>query len=285
MRDIQDLRHALHDQSTAGAGHINLAAIRSRGRQIRRRRHAVAGTAILAAFGLIAPIVPNFFDGASNSGQVAAISPAATPSFLGGVAETGVVFHTPNHRYDVVLGFVGPQDQPAFTVAFRDAATSVVTPWDMVILQRGSDGGFAGKHLNDRAHQFHSSQLLLEPGRLLDVGVFSGPAQRITVTSEGRTSDATVHTNSETGWTLFWVVRDAKPLPPEAYTTERGYTGPESITVTAYSADGNALGTATSSGASRPDLSRIGGAVTNPRDNAPEDVDPTPSVSATSEPN
>ncbi|GAA1863941.1 hypothetical protein [Asanoa iriomotensis] len=280
MRDIQDLRRALHEESAVVPSHIDLAAVRRRGHHLQRRRHVVTATALLAAVALAVPVASALIESGSTGGQVVASSPGAGPDFLGGGVETGAVLRaTDGREYDIVLGFLGTRDDAMFTVAFRDSATSSVVPWDMVSLPRAPDGDIAGKRPGDPSHRFYSAQLLLEPGRLLDLGIFSGPARGITVASEGKTSDATVAVNSATGWTLFWVVRDAKPLPPEAYTTERGYTGPESITVTAYGADGTAAGTATSSGAARADLSRIGGGVQNPRDHEPADDNPAPNAS------
>ncbi|WP_203715004.1 hypothetical protein [Asanoa siamensis] len=214
-----------------------------------------------------------------------AISPTDGPAFLGESVDTGAVLTAGRNEYAVVFGLAGTRENPALTVAFRDSATSMVVSWDTTVLSRAADGNISGKRPDHSSHRFDSSQLPLGPGKLLDVGVFSGSAQRITVGSEGKTSDAAIIANGETGWTLFWVVRDGKPLPQEAYLTAHGYSGPGSITVTAYAAGGNVLGTATSKGpVVGEELSRLGGRVQAPIDDEgrPTNSDPEPAISTPS---
>jgi hypothetical protein len=70
------------------------------------------------------------------------------------------------------------------------------------------------------------------------MGVYSRQAARISVASAGQPTDAHLVALSPNGWTLFWVRRDAAPLPDGAGTTEIPYQGPEQVTLTAYAADG-----------------------------------------------
>jgi hypothetical protein len=139
----------------------------------------------------------------------------------------------------------------------------------MIEVPRGGGGSFATK---GQTWQFYSSQLPLTAGRVLDVGIYSGSAHRITVASEGHTSDAHVMENAATGWTFFWVQRTAKPLPADANVGSQEYQGPERLTITAYDAEGRTLHTVTGG-------FHTGNRAQNPRDHGPDPQgSPTPGV-------
>jgi hypothetical protein len=291
MRDITDLRNAL-DAETA---HLSVAIgpdqIRRRARSLRARRLATMTTVGLLALAVIA--VPAIvFSSASSpvnvGGPAPTIDPSAAatcepalskpdmpaPTALGQFAVTGVVLDAPSlgTTFTVEFGLTGAAAQPGYVIAFRDQLTGASRDWDMTTLLPGP-GGFRGKRVGDPPLQYFSSQLILGPNRVLDLGVYAHSAQRITVASEGHAVDAQVLPNAETGWTLFWAVRDAAPLPPEATTTTINYDGPEKITIAAFDGAGNPLHTTTMG-------IGVGVSVQNPRDHTPTPptVDPSPTI-------
>ncbi|MGW0435760.1 hypothetical protein ACWDV4_24870 [Micromonospora sp. NPDC003197] len=221
-----------------------------------------------------------------TSGDVGQVSggPACRPLFpdhqedeiagLGPLVETGATLDAPNvnARYDVLIGLIGTRDQPSFVVAFRDPHTGAIQVWDTSRFGRDPSGDLAGKRDGDPPHQFFSSQLALGPNSVLDVGLYSRTAHRITVTSEGHAADAETTRNAETGWTLFWVQRSAKPLPPDRFTTSGEYQGPERVTITAYGTTGQPQHI-------DPGGPHVGGSVQNPRDGSPPET-VTPSATA-----
>ncbi|MFD0970386.1 hypothetical protein [Plantactinospora endophytica] len=246
-----------------------------------------AAAAVVAAVGVV-PVVMTVGGSSPASdavGQVSGASPCPTLSSdnpggelqtLGPLVETGATLDAPNldARYDVLIGLVGTRDQPGFVVAFRDRHTRVVQVWDNHGLGRDSSGDFAGKRAGEPAHQFFSAQLALGPDRVLDVGLYSRAAHRITVSSEGHPTDAESTRNTATGWTFFWVQRSARPLPPDRFTSPGDYQGPEKVTVAAYDAAGRPQHT--DSGGPH-----VGGGVQNPRDGSPSaQVTPSPTAPA-----
>jgi hypothetical protein len=276
MRDINDLRHALDAETADLTVHLPADLIRRRARRVRMRQASVvAAAAVLAVAALAVPTVL-LSDGSSPgydaAGQMPQVPwcPAPSPSdsipSLGPLVETGVTLDAPNvnTRYDVLLGLTGTRDQPGFVIAFRDRHTGMVEPWDTTVLGRGAKGDFPGKRAGDPAHQFQSSQLTLGPKSVLDVGLYSRAAHRITVTSQGRATAARTALNAATGWTFFWAQRAAAPLPPGHNTTPDEYHGPEQLTLTAYDADGRPQHTVKGG-------FDIGHNVQNPRDHQPSD--------------
>lgn len=286
MRDIDDLRHALDAETADLTVHIPTDQIRRRARGVRTRQASVlAAAAVLAVLALAVPTIllaggsSPAFDAVGPMSQAPGCpTPPPTDSertvaSLGPLVDTGVTLDAPNvnTRYDVLLGLIGTRDQPGFVIAFRDRHTGTVEFWDTTVLARDPNGDFPGKRAGDPAHQFQSSQLTLGPNSVLDVGLYSRAAHRITVTSEGRTTEAGTARNVATGWTFFWVQRAATPLPPGRDTTPEEYHGPEQLTLTAYDAAG------------RPQHSVTGGRhvghnVQNPRDHRPSDEGTLPTT-------
>ncbi|MCM0674044.1 hypothetical protein NCC78_04915 [Micromonospora phytophila] len=164
----------------------------------------------------------------------------------------------------MLIGLEGTRDQPGFIVAFRDQETAAVQVWDTLGFGRESNGDIAGKRAGDPAYQFLSSQLALGPNKVLDIGLYTRAAHRITVTSEGHATDAHIAKNAATGWTFFWVQRSARPLPTDRFATPEHYRGPEQVTVTAYDGAGRPQHTATGG-------PLVGGSVQNPRDGSPSE--------------
>lgn len=112
----------------------------------------------------------------------------------------------------------------------------------------------------------------ISANRVLDVGIYSGMAHRITVASEGRTSEAHVAHDPANRRTFFWVQRTARPLPADANVGPREYQGPERLTITAYDSAGHLQHTVTGG-------FHTGNRIQNPRDNGPEPHgSPTPGV-------
>jgi hypothetical protein len=225
VRNTDDLRHALAAETAHLTVHIPIQTVRRRARGIRVRRSAtvaVAGT--VAALAVAAPIVllrggPSTY----NVPQPPAAPPTCpttppasprVPETLGPLAETGSVLDAAGAvSYDVLIGLEGTRDEPVFVIAFRDRNTGEVEVWQMVGLLRGRGGDLPSKTGGAPYYQFLSDQLTLGPRRVLDVGLYTRTAHRITVASEGRESDADTALNAPTGWTLFWVERSAAPVP------------------------------------------------------------------------
>lgn len=288
MRDTDDLRRALSAETAHLTVHIPVQAIRRRARGVRVRRSAtVAVAGGLAVLAVAAPIVllrgGSAADGAPlrpaappTCPTTPAASPSASPGVpetLGPLADTGSVLDAAGGvSYDVLIGLQGTREQPTFVIAFRNRNTGAVEVWQMVGLLRGEEGDLPSKMGGDPHYQFLSDQLTLEPRRVLDVGLYTRTAHRITVASEGRETDAETALNTPTGWTLFWVERSAAPVPPVYNTTAEAYTGPEVPTLTAYDANGRTQHTVTGG-------VFVGNRVQNPRDHQPdteESPSPTP---------
>jgi hypothetical protein len=290
MRDVDDLRRALDAETADLTIHISADVIRRRARNVRMRQASVMAAAVLA---VAAPAVPTVLlaGGSSPSYDIAAPmskEPCPTPVHsvwqrsapsIGPLVETGVTLDAPNlnTRYDVLLGLIGPRDQPGFVIGFRDRDTGVVEFWDTTGLSRGPNGDFAGKRAGDPTHRFQSSQLTLGPHEVLDVGLYSRAAHRITVASEGRATDARTTRSAATGWTFFWARRTAAPLPPNHNTTAEEYRGPERLTLTAYDAADGPQHTVTGG-------YHIGHHVQNPRDDGPSGGATPPTTGATCPP-
>lgn len=284
MRDIDDLRRGLAAETADVTFHVSADVIRRRARGIRiRQATTIAGAAALAVAALAVPTVL-LVDGASPASDDAAQVPSASgcpprptndpdsaTRSLGPLVETGAILDAPNvnTRYDVLFGLTGTRDQPAFVIAFRDRQRGTVRTWDTTGLLRDPNGDVAGKQAGDPTHRFQSSQLALGPNSVLDVGLYSRTAHRITVESEGHAKDAETTPNAATGWTLFWVRRDAAPLPPDHASSAEEYRGPEQVKLTAYDAAGRPENTVTSG-------TFVGHYVQNPRDDWPaEEAAPT----------
>ncbi|WP_148086454.1 hypothetical protein [Micromonospora sp. HM5-17] len=280
MRDIHELRHALKAETTDLAVHISPDLVRHRARRIRIRQRTVAAAAVVAvAAGAVTTVT--LASGASPAFEVAGPPPASTPpcpspqvgptgevNDVGQLVDTGAVLDAANTntRYDVLIGLVGTREPHSFVVAFRNQKTGTVDMWDTTLVSRDRNGDLPGKRTGDPSRQFFSSQLALGPDEVLDVGFYTRTAHRITVTSEGDTTDAATSRDTATGWTLFWAQRRATPLPPERHTVPEFYQGPEQVTLTAYDADGRPQHTVTGGPG-------VGGSVHNPRDASP--VGPT----------
>jgi hypothetical protein len=289
MTDIEYLRQAMHAETTDLPMRMPVDRIHRRARGLLAVRIAAVG----AAFALVvsAAAVPAFalFDraGSTGGGQVGggqvggplpASSSACDPALgsegtwglLGPPVDTGSSIEGPDQqRYDVVIALTGERDDPWFTVAFRNQRTGHTRAWDMIEVPRGSRGDFAGK---GRTWYFQSSQLPLSGGRVLDAGIYSRAAHRITVASEGRVSEARISHNAATGLTFFWVERTTRPLPADANVGPQEYEGPERLTITAYDAAGQPQHTVTGG-------FNTGNHTQNPRDNSPDPhATPTPGV-------
>lgn len=297
MKDIDDLRHALAAETADLAVHLPPETIRRRARRLRVRRSAgIAAAGALAVVALATPTV--LLNGGSGYQAAGPMPPASEPAcptpadphgkitWLGPLVETGVTLDAPhvNARYDVLLGLLyapvyaspgSDQQLPGygFVIAFRDQKTGAVQNWDMLGLGRDPNGDFPGKRPGDPGHQFQSSQLTLGPNSVLDVGLYSRSAQRITVASEGRATEARTAQNAATGWTFFWVRRDAAPLPEGHNTTPVEYTGPEQLTITAYDVAGKVQHSVTGG-------FHVGHHAQNPRDHQPVEESTAPATTA-----
>jgi hypothetical protein len=222
--------------------------------------------------------------GAAPSQSAPSLTPSTSPSpslrmctesskmtltWLGQLVDTGVVLDAPNlgTRFEILMGFYGTVEQPVFAIVFRDLTLNCDEPWHNVGLLRATDGDLPGKRGGAGVFQFLSQQLDFGPRDVLDLGFYTRSAARVTVTSEGRESEAHTAVNTETGWTFFWVRRNAARLPDGYNTTPVPYTGPEVPTLTAYDQAGQVQHTVTGG-------TFVGGGVQNPRDNSP---DPLPS--------
>jgi hypothetical protein len=289
MKNIDELRRALDAETADVAVHLPADAIRRRARGIRTRRAAAISGATVFAVAALAVPVALAGGGPGASHEVGGQLPLATacpsestgtegkdgagsaPFSLGPVVGTGVTLEAPDvgSRYEVVLALTGTRDDPGFVIGFRDPNAGVVEPWDTTVLARDQNGDFPGKYPGDPSFQFYSGQLALGPNRVLDVGLYTRAADRITVASEGRATEARTERNAAIGWTFFSVERTARPLPPDANTTPEEYQGPERLTITAYDAAGHVQHSVTGG-------FHLGHSVQNPRDHQPVDDPTTP---------
>ncbi|MEU5939050.1 hypothetical protein ABZ807_07635 [Micromonospora sp. NPDC047548] len=282
MSDLDDFRKAMRAETANLSLHITPDGIRRRARGIRATRLGTATAAVaLAASALAVPgymLVGNEQGGQLQAGSLPTLSSPACPtpslgegaSLPSSTVETGINIEGPDRKqFTVVLALTGNPDDVLFTIAFRDKQTGYTVPWDMVGISRGPGESFSAK---GKTWHFQTGQLPLEAGRVVDVGIYSGVASRITVASEGRSSDAHLTQAAVNDWTFFWAVRSAKPLPPEANNGPKEYVGPERLTITAYDSTGRIKHTVTGG-------FHTGNRVQNPRDNSGEPhATPTPGV-------
>jgi len=246
--NVDEFRRVLHADDELGA-QIPVERIRRRVRQIRARRGAGV-TATLAVVVAVVAMLAVTLPGRSAGEQAGVPSGTATtcpsPTFASPVPEvdftpidTGVVVAAGNGtQYHVTLGVTGPVEDPFLTVEYRDPTGRLADAGTQMEIGPHPGGDFSGKYTADPTHRFLSVQLPLGPHSVLDMGVYSRPAARISVASAGQPTDAQVRAFPATGWTLFWVRRDAAPLPEGAKSTQTPYQGPEQVTLTAYAAGG-----------------------------------------------
>jgi hypothetical protein len=276
MRNIDDLRQALAAESAGVVIQVSPERVRRRARAVRTRRNAT----VVGLLAVVAMAVPGVLlvgrpilapgSGASCPTSAATGEPDAKPSGEPGTQldqsiGTGVLIPVPERhtQVEVVIKLVGTVQQPAFVVGFCDLNDSAVRwPTTIMYLARAPDGTISGKYDSDPHFRFFSSQVALGPDDVLDAGVYAGSAGRVTVTSEGRESDAATAHSDASGWTLFWVRRVAAPLPPGYNSTPVTYTGPEVLTLTAYDGSGRVQDTVTGG-------FLVGNQVQDPRDNLP----------------
>jgi hypothetical protein len=208
--------------------------IRRRARQIRARRISavtVTVAAVVAAVSTLAVTLPG-----RSAGQQAGAPSDDCPISTAALIDTGVVVEATNGtQYHVILGVT---DDSFLTVAYRDATGGLACATTEIEIGPHPGGDFSGKNTQDPTHRFLSVQVRLGPHSVLDMGVYSRPAARISVASAGQPTDAHLQAPSATGWTLFWVRRDAAPLPDCAKSSQTPYQGPEQVTLTAFAADG-----------------------------------------------
>jgi hypothetical protein len=228
---------------------IPVERIRRRARQIRARRGAgvtVALAVVVAVVATLAVTLPGRSAGqqAGTPSDAATNCPSSTaapmvPQVDLAPIDTGVVVPAGDGtQYHVILGLTGPTEDPFLTVGYRDPTGGLLDAGTQIEIGPHPGGDFSGKHTADPTHRFLSVQVPLGPHSVLDMGVYSRSAARISVASADQPSDAHLQTLPATGWTLFWVRRDAAPLPEGAKSTQTPYQGPEQVTLTAYAADG-----------------------------------------------
>jgi hypothetical protein len=293
MRSINELRRGLDAETADLVVDIPLEVIRTRVRRVRMRRATrIAVGAALTVAAMVTPVLilgrgtapqptvaappsASTSESACPTPSAASPLPAGAPLEVGGglgpFVSTGVTFDAPNlnTQFDVLVGISGTRDTPVFTIGFRNRNTGQTEPWDGTVLARDAQGDLPGRTADGVARRFFSVQLILGPNRVLDVGFYTRAPQRVTVTSENRPTDAEISLNVETGWSLFWAVRDAAPLPPDYNMSQVVYDGPENVTLTAYNAAGNVEYTVTGG-------VFVGNRVQNPRDNSPTHVPSSP---------
>jgi hypothetical protein len=272
VRDINDLREALDAETADLAVHVPTERIRRRAHRLRVRQHTLIAAAAVLTVGALA--VPTLVfaggsgAGAGAGGQVPQASGCAPPPpdpgiqarpeySLGPYADTGVILDAPevNRRFDVLIGLIGVKQDPGFVIAFRDRRTGDVQEWDTTGLHRSPKGDISSKYDSDPTRRFYSQQLVLGPKTVLDMGIYTRSASKITVASEGRSTPAATARNTATGWTFFWVRRSAAPSRDGR------------LTLTAYDAAGRKVHSVTGG-------MMVGLNVQNPRDHWPTGDDP-----------
>lgn len=271
MPDIEYLRRAMRAETSDLPMHLTVDAIRRRARGLRARRTAaVAGACVL----ITAVAVPAYALHSGQTGQRPAhplptsdssecqAVPPDPFSYREAWIDTGAsIKGADGQQYEVLFtGFSQLKSDATLAVVFVNQKTNRRSIMGLTEAGRHADGEFiVDGSAGTQRYRLLSNQLALGPDRVLDFGIYSRAADRITVASEGRRSPAQVRV-SEDGWTMFWVVRNAKPLPKDADTGPREYTGPERLTITAYDNQGRVLDTVTGG-------FRIGRYTQNPRDN------------------
>jgi hypothetical protein len=236
---------------------IPVERILRRARQIRARRIPGVTVTVAAVIATVSTLALTL-----SAGQQAGAPSEDCPISTAAPIDTGVVVEAANGtQYHVILGVT---EDSFLTVAYRDAAGGLACATTQIEIGPHPGGDFSGKYRKDPTHRFLSVQVPLGPHSVLDMGVYSRPAARISVASADQATDAHLQALSATGWTLFWVRRDAAPLPDGAKRSQTPYQGPEQVTLTAFAADGTVEHTV--NGASEDEGSYIALPVQSPAD-------------------
>jgi hypothetical protein len=259
MNDINDLRHALEIETADLSARFPVDRIRRRARRLRVWPRVTMATAAVVAVAAGAVPATALLSGSGRAADIAGQTSWTSPCppepsaesdrdirTLGPMVETGAIVDLPakDGLYDVLLSLVGTRDTPGFAVAFRDRDTCEVDAWYTAGVGRDDrTGDIPDRRSGNGAYPFFTIQLPLGENRVLDVGLYTREAHRITVASEGEAAAAKMARNAETGWTLFWVERSATPLP-DRFSTLRPYGGPDQVVLAAYDPEGRLLHTA-----------------------------------------
>ncbi|HYN93700.1 MAG TPA: hypothetical protein VES42_07605 [Pilimelia sp.] len=243
-RQVNHLRQAMRAETNDLPMHIPMGRIHRRSRDLRAfRRATVAAGLVLATVGAVPAYgylgggrppggAAQSADGPGRGcGRVTPVPVWPPDSSTGPLLETGTAFTAfTGQRRGVVIAPGTTGSRNAVFIAFQWPPGSV-EPIYLLPLPPVAGGLFTAK---GQRWPFESRQLRLSRDRVLDVGVYSGRAHRISVSSDGRAATARLSTGSA-GTTIFWIERAGGPLP----------TNSERLTITAYDAAGRTLHTAT----------------------------------------
>ena len=224
MRDLDELRRALADETAGRRRDRPAGRIRGRARRVRARRTAM-GAAFVAS--VVALAVPVFAAGDGHRHDLAdrTCGPPSAGSrviaWLGEPTETGVTGVTiPDSTgvYDTLVGLTHTADLPTLTVMLRNQETGIPDYlWEFGVRRVDGQMMLPGSEGTVPILDFP----LTLGANTLFVGIFPKVGNRITVTTDGYEADASVAVNGPTGWTIFWSLRG-----PARAATVTAYNGP-----------------------------------------------------------
>jgi hypothetical protein len=237
MRTIDELRHALADETAELTIDVPTRSIRRRARRIRTRRAALVAAGLVLALAVPAGVLavkPNHTD-VARPGPTCA-TPSSDNETIPWIGEPVVLDledqYNRTGRHDVLVGLYGAFDTPSLLVVFRYEATGVQEFVHETRLRRTPDGGFALRDSADPARRLMNVRMNFGALDVVDVGLYAGWANAVEFHTEGATTRATVVHNEPSGWTLFWARHDPwSPLAADA----------AQIDVSAYATNGEHL--------------------------------------------
>jgi hypothetical protein len=229
MRTLDEFRHGLATETADLRVDLPVSLIRRRARRIRARRTALVAAALAVALAIPAGVLVAGLDRSTPekgpAGPVC-VTPGAdgTVPWIGAPVEvaSGAAFHDTD-VHDVLVGVIYTVDQPVLTVLYHHKATGINEYGVVATLSRTPGGAFAG-HTPDDDRELVVLRVNYGGVFTLDVGLYAGLADRVTITSDGATVEAKTVVNRAAGWTFFW----SRQSPPSGQTP---------VTLTAYADD------------------------------------------------
>jgi hypothetical protein len=214
MNDLDELRRALAEETGDLRFDLPTDRIRRRARRVRARRTATVVAALVLALAVPAGVLaarPERHVPDKGRPAPVCVTPGADGTVpwvgapvqvLAGASFEGIGVH------QVLVGATYTVDRPALTVVFRHEATGVDEYGLVSALRRTPDGGFTTEDPADAERRFAIVRVNYGNVLTIDLGLYAGLTDRITVTAGNTTTVASTVVNRETGWTLFWLARE-----------------------------------------------------------------------------
>lgn len=232
MRDLDDFRAALATETAGLRVDLSTDRIRRRARRIRAGRTALVAAGLVLALAVPAGVLAATIDRRRpDTGPTAPV--CTTPGADGTVPWIGAPIEILSgapikylEPHQVFVGAVDTVDRPLLALVYHHDAPDIDEYGVVKALTRTPTGGFRIGD-PDSGPEVRLVSLRVNYGNVLtlDLGLYAGLADRVTITSNGTTIEAQTVANRETGWTFFWshqeVVAGDAPVTLTAYDDDR----------------------------------------------------------------